>query len=81
MCSCCTACAVITLLLIILDVVYCTGDGAGVGKGRTIAGRDIMLNFAGNIILSNIICRYYLSELLRRQEEGSMVRMDDGWAS
>lgn len=60
-------------MLIILDVVYCTGDGAGVGKGRTIAG-EVILHLAGNIL--NIPHRYYLSELLRRQEEGSMVRLD-----
>lgn len=55
----------------------CLGDGAGVGKGRTIAGiytHTCILTCTKRVSVSLFLCRHYLSKLLGGQEEGSLVK-------
>ena len=54
-------------------VFVCTGDGAGVGKGRTIAGLYTTSPVYHKHNVSLPLSRYYLSELLRRKEESNLV--------
>ena len=56
-----------------------SGDGAGVGKGRTIAGKSVMKTLLLVQLVSLVTsyasctCRYYLSKLFGRKKESCLV--------
>lgn len=61
----------------VVHIILCSGDGAGVGKGRTIAGICIhtFSTCTVHVSVSLFLCRYYLSKLLGGQEEGCLVKL------